>query len=296
MSKQRTISKSVSIEGVGVHSGEAIKLTLHPAQSDYGIVFRRTDLEQPADIAGAVEHVVDTSFCTKLGQNGAMIATVEHLVSAFAGLGIDNCIVEINGPELPIMDGSAAPFFDLITQAGIVEQDALKKYIRIKKRIEISEPDKSAYLEPYDGFKVSFEVGYDHPYFTDEIVKASVDFTSGNYHDEISKARTYGFLSQYEYVRQNNLARGASYENTVVIGDAAVENKDGTRYPDECVRHKILDAIGDMYLIGHPIIGHFHGFKSGHDLNNRLMLQLQAEPDSWEWVSFSDGEAAPVTF
>ncbi len=282
--------------GVGLHTGEKVYLTLKPAAPDAGIVFRRVDLNPVVEIAARTENVGDTTLSTTLVKDGVRVATVEHLLSAMAGLGIDNAIIEVSAPEVPIMDGSAGPFVFLLQSAGILEQEVPKRFLRIKRRIMVSDDDKWASLEPFDGFKVSFTLDYDHPVLKNSIQEATLDFSSTSYVKEVSRARTFGFLSEYEWLRANNLALGGSLNNAIVLDDYRVINEDGLRYEDELVKHKILDAVGDMYLLGTGLIGAFRGFKSGHTLNNRLLQALLAKKSAWEIVTFEDAAVSPITY
>lgn len=296
MIKQRTLKNSIHATGVGVHSGEKAALTLRPAPVDTGIVFCRTVAEPQVHIPALAAYLGDTDLCTCLTKDGARVATVEHLLSAFAGLGIDNCYVDLSLLELPIMDGSASPFVFLIESAGIEMQDAPKKFIRIKKTVEVTADDKFVRLEPFDGFRVSFEIVFDHPVIAKSRQTLSLDFASTSYTKDVSRARTFGFLADYDMIRQKNLARGASLENTVVLDDDAIMNEEGLRYRDEFVKHKILDVIGDLYLLGHNLIGAFTGYKSSHALNSQLIRQLLSQPDTWEIVTFDDANHAPACY
>jgi UDP-3-O-[3-hydroxymyristoyl] N-acetylglucosamine deacetylase len=296
MIKQRTLKNVIRATGVGLHTGEKVLLTLRPAAADTGIVFRRVDLDPPADIRACAQNVGDTRLSTTLVSGGARISTVEHLLSAFAGLGIDNAYVDVSAPEVPIMDGSAGPFVFLIQSAGVEEQNAAKRFVRIKKPVVVEEGDKRATFEPFDGFKVTFGIEFDHPAFRDRTQSATVDFSSTSFVKEVSRARTFGFLRDIEMLRTRKLALGGSMDNAIVVDDYRILNEDGLRYEDEFVKHKILDAIGDLYLLGHSLIGAFTGFKSGHALNNRLLKELMARPDAWEEVTFGEGEAAPISY
>lgn len=296
MIKQRTLKNVIRATGVGLHTGEKVYLTLRPAAPDTGIVFRRVDLEHPVEIPAVPENVGDTTLSTTLIKDGIRISTVEHLLSAMAGLGIDNAYVDLNAPEVPIMDGSAGPFVFLIQSAGIEEQNAAKKFIRIKKPITVEDGDKWARFEPFDGFKVAFTIDFDHPAFTRDAQYAEIDFSTTSFVREVSRARTFGFMNQIEYLRANNLALGGSLDNAVVVDDYRVLNEDGLRYVDEFVKHKILDSIGDLYLLGHSLIGAFNGHKSGHALNNRLLRELLANVEAWEEVTFGDPQKAPISF
>ncbi|MEM7468149.1 MAG: UDP-3-O-acyl-N-acetylglucosamine deacetylase [Pseudomonadota bacterium] len=296
MIKQRTLKNVIRATGVGLHSGKKVFLTLRPAAPDTGIIFRRTDLEPSVEIPARAENVGDTSLSTSLIKDGDRIATVEHLLSAFAGLGIDNAYVDVSAPEVPIMDGSAGPFVFLIQSAGFEEQACAKRYIRIKKTVEVADGDKTARFEPFDGFKVSFSIEFDHPFFHQSSKCAEIDFSTTSFVKEVSRARTFGFMRDVELLRERNLALGGSLDNAVVVDDYRVLNEDGLRYEDEFVKHKILDAIGDLYLLGHSLIGSFHGHKSGHELNNRLLRQLLENESAWELVSYESEKAAPISF
>jgi UDP-3-O-[3-hydroxymyristoyl] N-acetylglucosamine deacetylase len=294
--KQRTLKNVIRATGVGLHTGQKVYLTLRPAVADTGIVFRRVDLDEPVEIPATPENVGDTTLSTTLIKDGVRISTVEHLLSALAGLGIDNAYIDLNAPEVPIMDGSAGPFVFLIQSAGIQEQNAPKRFIRIKKPITVEEGDKWVRFEPFDGFKVAFTIDFDHPVFSNHQQTAEVDFSTTSFVKEISRARTFGFMSQIETLRANNLALGGSLDNAVVLDDYRILNEDGLRYMDEFVKHKILDSIGDLYLLGRSLIGEFSGYKSGHALNNRLLRTLLANEESWELVTFEDEEKAPISF
>ncbi len=296
MIKQRTLKNVIRATGVGLHTGQKVYLTLRPAVADTGIVFRRVDLDVPVEIPATPENVGDTTLSTTLIKDGVRISTVEHLLSALAGLGIDNAYIDLNAPEVPIMDGSAGPFVFLIQSAGIQEQNAPKRFIRIKKPITVEDGDKWVRFEPFDGFKVSFTIDFDHPVFSNHQQTAEVDFSTTSFVKEISRARTFGFMSQIEALRANNLALGGSLDNAVVLDDYRILNEDGLRYMDEFVKHKILDSIGDLYLLGRSLIGEFSGYKSGHELNNRLLRTLLANEASWELVTFEDEEKAPISF
>jgi len=296
MIRQRTLKNVIRATGVGLHTGEKVYLTLRPAPADAGILFRRVDLPQPVEIPACLANVGDTRLSTTLVGGDVRIATVEHLLSAFAGLGIDNACVDVSAPEVPIMDGSAGPFVFLIQSAGIREQNRPKGFIRIKRRVAVEDGDKYAVFEPYDGFKVDFTIAFDHPAFVSRVQTASVDFSSACYVKEVSRARTFGFLREIEALRQQNLALGGSMDNAVVVDDFRVLNEEGLRYEDEFVKHKVLDAIGDLYLLGHPLVGAFFGYKSGHALNNRLLRTLMADETAWELVVFEDSDRTPVSY
>jgi UDP-3-O-[3-hydroxymyristoyl] N-acetylglucosamine deacetylase len=296
MIKQRTLKNVIRATGVGLHTGDKVLLTLRPAAADTGIVFRRVDLDPPVDIRACANNVGDTRLSTTLVNGNVRISTVEHLLSAFAGLGIDNAYVDVSAPEVPIMDGSAGPFVFLIQSAGVEEQNAPKRFVRIKKPVVVEDGDKRAMFEPFDGFKVSFGIEFDHPAFRDRVQSATVDFSSTSFVKEVSRARTFGFLRDIEMLRTRKLALGGSMDNAIVVDDYRILNEDGLRYEDEFVKHKILDAIGDLYLLGHSLIGAFSGYKSGHALNNRLLKELMARPDAWEEVTFGEGDAAPISY
>lgn len=297
MIRQRTLKNVIRATGVGLHTGNKVYLTLRPAQPDTGVVFRRVDLDTPVDIQANAENVCDTNLSTTLGENGVTVATVEHLLSAMAGLGIDNAYVDLSSGEVPIMDGSSGPFVFLLQSAGIVEQDAPKRFIRIKRSIRVEEQDKWARFEPFDGFKVSFTIDFNHPVFNGSPQNAEIDFSSTSFVKEVSRARTFGFMSDFEKLRDNNLALGASLDNAIGVDEFRVLNEDGLRYEDEFVKHKILDAIGDLYLLGHSLIGSYSGYRSGHGLNNKLLKALIADKEAWEEVTFEDENAmSPISY
>jgi UDP-3-O-[3-hydroxymyristoyl] N-acetylglucosamine deacetylase len=295
MIRQRTLKNTIRATGVGLHSGEKVYLTLKPAPVDHGIVFRRVDLEPIVDIQAIATNVGETTMSTTLVQDGVRVDTVEHLLSAMAGLGIDNAIVELSAQEVPIMDGSAGPFVFLIQSAGIAEQAKAKRFIRIKKKVEVREGDKVASFVPYNGFKVTFEIDFDHPAFKQSAQQASLDFSSTSFVKEVSRARTFGFMKDIEFLRSKNLALGGSVNNAIVVDEYRVLNEDGLRYEDEFVKHKILDAVGDLYLLGHSLMGEFVGFKSGHGLNNKLLRELEQQTDAWEFVEYPE-ENAPISY
>lgn len=296
MLRQRTLKNVIRATGVGLHSGEKVFLALRPAPIDAGIVFRRVDLEPAAEIPALAKLVTETMLCTGLTQGAGKVMTVEHLLSALAGLGVDNCYVDLSAPEVPIMDGSAGPFVFLLQSAGIVEQAAAKKFIRIRHPVEVRDGDKFARFEPHDGFRIGFTIEFDHPMIPARQSRAQVDFSTANYVQEVSRARTFGFMRDLEFMRERNLGLGGSMDNAIVLDEYRVLNDDGLRYADEFVRHKILDAVGDLYLAGHPIIGAYEGFKSGHALNNKLVRALLAETSAWEEVTFTASEPAPMVF
>ena len=293
---QRTLRNSIRATGFGLHTGKKIMMTLKPAPPDSGICFRRVDLPQPVDIPARAENVGDTTLGTTLVHGEARISTVEHLLSAFAGLGVDNACVEVTAAEVPIMDGSAGPFVFLLQSAGIEQQDAPKRFIRVKKSVLVEDGDKWARFDPFEGFKVNFEIEFDHPIFKRRLQRATMDFSTTSFLKEISRARTFGFMRDLETLRAHNLALGGTLDNAIVLDDVGVMNEDGLRYEDEFVKHKILDAIGDLYLLGHSLIGEFSGHKSGHGLNNRLLRALLADKEAWEEVTFEGAEQAPISY
>ena len=296
MIKQRTLKNVMRATGVGLHSGEKIFMTLRPAAADTGIIFRRTDLDIPVDIKAIPTNVGQTTLSTSLEANGASVSTVEHLLSAMAGLGIDNAYVDLSAGEVPIMDGSAAPFVFLIQSAGIIEQNAPKRFIRIKKPITVEDGEKWAKFEPHDGFKVTFTIDFDHPAFKTRNQTASLDFSSTSFVKELSRARTFGFMRDIEYLQERRLVLGGSMDNAIVVDDFRVLNEDGLRYDDEFVRHKMLDAVGDLYLLGHSLIGAFSGYKSGHALNNKLLRTLLEDESAWEQVTYETEQPAPILY
>ena len=297
MVRQRTLKNSIQANGVGLHTGEKVYLTLHPSAPDTGVVFRRIDLDPVVEIPAKAENVGDTMLSTTLIKDDVRVSTVEHLLSALAGMGIDNLIIDVSAPEIPIMDGSAAPFVFLLQSAGIVEQDAPKKFIRIKSPVTVEQDGKQATFKPFDGFKINFAIDFDHPVFENQTLNASIDFSSTSFVKEVSRARTFGFMHEFEYLRAKGLARGGSLDNAIVVDDSQIVNEDGLRFEDEFVKHKILDAIGDLYLMGNSIIGEFDAHKSGHGLNNASLLALIAEKDAWEMVTFvGDAEEAPISY
>ncbi len=296
MPSQRTLKNTIRATGVGLHSGQKVFMTLRPAAVDTGIVFRRTDLEPVVDIPARADLVTETMLCTGLSQDSGKVMTVEHLLSALAGLGIDNAYIDLSAAEVPIMDGSSGPFVFLLQSAGIQEQGAPKRFIRIRKPVEVRDGDKVARFVPYDGFRLDFTVEFDHPAIPKAQSRAVVEFSTANYVKEVSRARTFGFMRDLEFMRERNLGLGGSMDNAIVLDEFRVLNEDGLRYADEFVRHKILDAVGDLYLAGHPIIGAFEGHKSGHALNNKLVRALLADATAWEEVTFPNDAAVPVTY
>ncbi len=306
MLKQRTLNNPIRATGVGIHTGEMVVLTLRPAPVDTGIVFRRVDLDPVVEIEARAGNVGDTTLSTTLVKKGVSkkgvskkdvsIATIEHLMSAFCGLGIDNAIVDVDSPEIPIMDGSAAPFVFLIQSAGIREQAASKSFIRIRKPIRLRQGDRSVSLEPFDGFKVSYTLLYDHPVYRKHPKSATVDFSSTSFVKEVARARTFGFMHEFYELQNRNLALGASMDNAIAVGDYKVLNEDGLRYEDEFVKHKILDSIGDLYLLGKSLLGEFKGYKSGHALNNALLRTLEVTENAWEIVHFDEEAKVPISY
>jgi len=296
MLRQRTLKTTIRATGVGLHTGEKVYMTLRPAAENAGITFRRVDLDEPVDIPADPRLVGETMLGTTLIKDGTKVATVEHLMSALAGLGIDNVYVDLSAPEVPIMDGSAGPFVFLLQSAGIEEQTAAKKFIRIKKKIRVEDGDKWAEFVPFNGFKVNFEVYFNHPVFNKLSQHATIDFSSTSFLKEVSRARTFCFLRDVEALRERNLTLGGSMDNAIVLDDYRILNEDGLRYANEFVIHKILDAIGDVYLLGHSLIGELRAYKSGHELNNRLLRAMLEDPSTWEEVTFADPKQAPISY
>lgn len=296
MLRQRTLKTAIRATGIGLHTGRKVYMTLRPAAENTGVVFRRVDLDPVVGIRGDALKVGETTLGTTLVEGEAKVATVEHLLAAIAGLGIDNAFVDLTAPEVPIMDGSAASFVFLLQSAGIVEQNAPKRFIRIRKTIRVEDGDKWAEFRPYAGFRVNFRIEFEHAVFKRHTQEASVDFSSTSFLKEVSRARTFGFVREIEALRSRNLTLGGNMGNAIVLDDFRVLNEDGLRFEDEFVKHKILDAIGDLYLLGHPLLGEYTGFKSGHSLNNRLLRALQATPEAWEMVSFDSESQAPIAF
>ena len=296
MIRQRTLKNVIRATGVGLHTGKKVLLTLRPAPTNTGIIFRRVDIDPAVEIPAKPKYVGDTSLSTTLVKNKVRISTVEHLLSAFAGFGIDNVYVDLTADEVPIMDGSAGPFVFLIQSAGVEEQKAAKKFLRIKKKVQVEQDGKWAMFEPFDGFKVGFSIEFDHPVFNQNNCHAEIDFSTTSFVKEVSRARTFGFMRDVELLRERNLVLGGSLDNAVVVDDYRILNEDGLRYADECVKHKILDAIGDLYLLGHSLIGAFKGHKSGHALNNTLIRELLLDKSAWEIVSFESEYQAPISF
>lgn len=296
MIKQRTLKNAIRATGVGLHTGEKIYLTLRPAALNSGIVFRRIDVSESVLIKADPLNVSDTRMSTTLEKDGVKISTVEHLMAAFAGLGIDNAFVDVTAPEVPIMDGSAGPFVFLLQSAGIEEQAAAKHFIRITKPVRVEDGDKWVSLEPWDGFKVSFSIDFNHPSLRKSTQTACVDFSTTSFVKEVSRARTFGFMRDLEMLRAAGLARGGGMDNAIVMDNFRVLNEDGLRYEDEFVKHKVLDAIGDLYLLGHPLIGSFSAHKSGHALNNKILRTLMSDHEAWELVSYDETDKAAISF
>ena len=294
MLRQRTLRESIKSTGVGLHSGNKVTMQLSPAPVDTGIVFRRTDLSPIRDIPARADQVDETDLSTSLGRGEFQVTTVEHLLSALCGLGIDNAFIEIDSPEVPIMDGSAGPFVYLLQTAGVKEQPAAKRFIRVTREITVSDGDKVATLRPYEGFRVTFAIDFDHPVFKEQIGHAALDISSEAFVREISRARTFGFVHEFEYMRSRGLARGGSVDNAIVVDDYRILNEGGLRYDDEFVKHKMLDAIGDLYLAGYQLLAEYEGVKSGHALNNQLVRALFEQPECWEWATFDDPAESPV--
>ena len=296
MLKQRTLKNSIRATGVGLHTGEKVYMTLRPAATNSGIIFRRVDLEPPTEVYADALNVRETTLGTTIMNGDVKVSTVEHLLSALAGLGIDNAYVDLSAPEVPIMDGSAGPFVFLLQSAGIEEQNAHKRFIRIKSLVEVRDGDKWARFEPFEGFKVSFQIDFEHPVFKKHTQTATVDFSTTSFVKEVSRARTFGFMRDIEMLRQKHLTLGASLDNAIALDDYRILNEDGLRYEDEFVKHKILDSIGDLYLLGHSLIGAFSAYKSGHGLNNALLRALLAQQECWEEVTYDDPAKAPISY
>ncbi|MFA9461410.1 UDP-3-O-acyl-N-acetylglucosamine deacetylase [Thiohalorhabdus methylotrophus] len=292
MVAQRTLRNSIQGTGIGLHSGEKVAVTLHPAPENTGIIFRRADLPERPEIPAWVENVVETTLCTTLGVNGIRVATVEHLMAAFAGLGIDNAYVDLDGAEVPIMDGSAAPFVFLLQCAGVREQESAKRFIRIKRRVQVTDGDRRVSFEPGSALRIHFTIDFDHPLMRNNN-EVAVDFSETAFTREISRARTFGFARDVERLQEQGVALGGNLDNAIVVDDHRLLNEEGLRYHDEFVRHKVLDSIGDLYLMGHPVLGHFRGHKSGHALNNRLLRALLADASAWEFVEREESAMEP---
>lgn len=296
MIKQRTLKNAIRTTGVGLHTGKKIYLTLLPGEIDSGIIFRRVDLNPAVEIKATAHNVGETTLSTCLIKDDVRVSTVEHILSAMAGLGIDNAVVELDAPEIPIMDGSAGPFIFLLQSAGIQEQDAPKKFVRVLKEVTLKDGDKVATFLPFDGFKVNFSIAFDLPVFQGRNLETTVDFSSKSFVQEISRARTFGFMHEIEYLRSKGLAQGGSMDNAIVVDEYRILNEDGLRYEDEFVKHKVLDAIGDLYLLGNSLLCEYKAHKSGHSLNNRALRLLIEQTDAWEFVTFEDEQNAPIVF
>jgi UDP-3-O-[3-hydroxymyristoyl] N-acetylglucosamine deacetylase len=294
MLRQRTLKSVVSASGVGLHTGKKVRISLRPAAVDTGIVFRRVDLPTVVDLPAKADMVGETRLSSCLVNGEAKVYTVEHLMSALGGLGVDNAYIDIDGPEVPIMDGSAAPFVLLVQQAGLVEQPAPKKFIRILRRIEVKDGDKWARFEPYEGYRLAFSIDFNHPVIDRSAQSVSIDFAQTSYLKEISRARTFGFMQDVENLRENGLALGGGLDNAVVLDEYRVLNAEGLRFTDEFIRHKLLDAVGDLYLLGRPILGAFSAHKSGHALNNRLLRELLGDASAYETAIFERADQAPA--
>jgi len=296
MIKQRTLKNTIRATGVGLHTGQKIYLTLHPADINTGIIFRRVDLNPPVEIKATAHNVGETTLSTCLIAGDVRVSTVEHILSAMAGLGIDNAVVELDAPEVPIMDGSAGPFVFLLQSAGIQEQPAYKKFVRVLKEVTLKDGDKIATFLPFDGFKVNFSIAFDLPVFQGRNLETTVDFSSGSFVKDISRARTFGFMHEIEYLRSKGLAQGGSMDNAIVVDEYRILNEDGLRYEDEFVKHKVLDAIGDLYLLGNSLLCEYRAHKSGHSLNNRALRLLMEQKDAWEYVTFDEASDVPIAY
>jgi UDP-3-O-[3-hydroxymyristoyl] N-acetylglucosamine deacetylase len=296
MLKQRTLRNSIKASGIGLHSGEQVNIELMPSEPDTGIRFLRTDLQEDLEIPATAREVGFTTLSTTLGSGTNQISTIEHLLSAIAGLGIDNCLIKVDGPEMPIMDGSAGPFVFLLQAAGIAEQDVKKKFIKVLKEVKVTRDDAYAFIKPFDGFKVSFSIEFNHPVQNRYPAESTIDFSSTSFVREVCRARTFGFNKDIESLRKQNLALGANMTNAINIGEDEILNEEGLRFDDEFVKHKILDAIGDLYLLGHNLIGEFVGYKSGHALNNELLRKISETSDAFEIVEFGDLDDAPISY
>ncbi|KAB2824365.1 UDP-3-O-acyl-N-acetylglucosamine deacetylase [Aliivibrio sp. S4TY2] len=297
MIRQRTLKSIVQMTGVGLHSGRKVTLTLRPAAANTGVIYRRTDLNPPVDFPADPESVRDTMLCTALvNDEGVRISTVEHLNAALAGMGIDNVVIEVDAPEIPIMDGSASPFVYLLQSAGIEELNTAKKFIRIKKPVRIEDGDKWAEIRPYNGFRLDFTIDFNHPAIDSDDQKLVFDFSSQSFIKDISRARTFGFMRDIEYLQSQNLCLGGSFDCAIVLDDYRILNEDGLRFDNEFVTHKVLDAVGDLYMCGHSILGELSAYKSGHALNNQLLRAVLADQEAWEWTTIEDEQESPVAF
>jgi UDP-3-O-[3-hydroxymyristoyl] N-acetylglucosamine deacetylase len=293
--RQRTLKAVVKATGVGLHGGNCVEMTLRPAPPDTGVIFRRVDMDPPVDLPADPYSVVDTRLCSGLQKGLAKVGTVEHLMSALAGLGVDNCYVDVDAPEIPILDGSAAPFVFLLQSVGFEQQNAPKRFMRVKKVVEYVEGDKFVRLLPHDGFKLSFSIHFNHPAIDSTATDVTVDFATQHYIRDVSRARTFGFVQEVEALRNMGLAQGGSLDNAIVLDEYSVLNADGLRYTDEFVKHKVLDAIGDLYLCGHPLLAHYVANKAGHALNNQILRVLLEDKEAWEIVTFEDDAVVPET-
>lgn len=296
MLKQRTLRNPIKAVGIGLHTGQNITMELLPADVNTGINFIRKDIDESLLIPAIAENVGDTSLSTALIKDDVKISTIEHLLSAIAGLGVDNCLIKVDGPEVPIMDGSSSPFVFLIQSAGLEDQDALKKFIKVKKEITVTRDDAYASIKPFNGFKVSFKVDFDHPVHKKLPSESIIDFSSTSFVKEVCRARTFGSWNEKELLQSKNLALGASVSNAIVFGEEKILNEEGLRFNDEIVKHKMLDAIGDLYLLGGNLIGQFSGYKSGHALNNQLLRKIISDADAYEVVEFENSENAPISY
>src|SRR4051812_20347171 len=294
--KQRTLKNAIRTTGVGLHTGQKIYLTLLPGEIDSGIIFRRVDLNPPVEIKATAKNVGETTLSTCLISGDVRVSTVEHILSAMAGMGIDNAVVELDAPEIPIMDGSASPFVFLLQSAGVQEQQAYKKFVRVLKEVTLKDGDKVASFLPFEGFKVNFSIAFDLPVFQGRNLETTVDFSSSAFVKEISRARTFGFMHEIEYLRSKGLAQGGSMDNAIVVDEYRILNEDGLRYEDEFVKHKVLDAIGDLYLLGNSLLCEYRAHKSGHSLNNRALRLLMDQEDAWEYVTFEDEVSVPIKY
>ena len=296
MIKQRTLKNAIRTTGVGLHTGQKIYLTLLPGEIDSGIIFRRVDLSPPVEIKATAKNVGETTLTTCLISGDVRVSTVEHILSAMAGMGIDNAVVELDAPEIPIMDGSASPFVFLLQSAGVQEQSAYKKFVRVLKEVTLRDGDKVASFLPFEGFKVNFSIAFDLPVFQGRSLETTIDFSSKVFVKDISRARTFGFMHEIEYLRSKGLAQGGSMDNAIVVDEYRILNEDGLRYEDEFVKHKVLDAIGDLYLLGHSLLCEYKAHKSGHSLNNRALRLLMDQEDAWEYVTFEDEKLVPIQY
>ncbi|MDA0344620.1 MAG: UDP-3-O-acyl-N-acetylglucosamine deacetylase [Proteobacteria bacterium] len=295
MLSQRTIRNKITASGVGLHSGKKVNLTFHPAEPNTGVVFRIIDGDTKTEIPAILAHVGDTTLSTSLEKDGYKISTIEHLLSALAGTGVDNCIIDCDGPEIPIMDGSSTQFVFLIQSAGIIEQTAAKKFIYVTKSVQVNRGDAVARIKPYDGFRVTFTLEFDHPVYKKYPQSASIDFSQTSFIREVSRARTFGLMKDLDTLKKNNLALGANLNNAIGIGEEDIENEGGLRFSDEFVKHKILDAIGDLYLLGHNLIGEFFGFKTGHALNYELLKKIETE-NAYKIIEIDEIKDAPINY